>query len=246
MQTPVFLPDSLRSSIRASFGTSFMVSMPEWPSHMTAAQMSPSGSSAVLIISPKGTSTPGRVVFRIGLPGEQDARELQICVMVSTDRHGIHMHRAPTPAEIHALRAAWWSIRDAALLECHLTATPDELATLIARFAKTESVFLSSSVKLGQRNTNSPDYVLMATGSVHQAARSLPVFPVATPKAADAQSATPLQKDMQAAIENAERALGEIGNGYAWAVEMVLKSLEKPLTDHTPGFNLEDYRFTSS
>lgn len=208
-----------------------------------------------------GQEEMGRVSMRIALPNWRQAQQgdlsLSMVTLVSTNQLGLMMNRAPTIAEMKALRAAWWSIRDAALLEYDAHSEHSEFLDMdeaVAAFARVAPLFLGPRWKLAPERPGYPTMLASlpsaaaspapaATSATAAVAPPLPVFPSSLPTASERPDATDFQKDLQAAITDAEGSLACVGNGYAWTVETVLGHLSGVLERHVPGFSFADYRF---
>lgn len=256
----VYSPHSFGHWSGTSHNAHLRVALPAgWPHGYQASDLRPANPFPML---PGNDELPfshaGRVVLEIALPNHQQAqagdRSLRVTTLVSTTQQGLHLNRAPTADEMKALRAAWWSIRDAALLEHDAQDEFSEFldrAEAVAAFARVEPLFLAQRWHVvPERKGYAPVLITVqqpASGTSPSApaptAPPLPVMPSSLPKASELPSATDFQKAFQQAIDDARGELSCIGNGYAWAVLAVLGRFEGVLASQIPGFSLDDYRF---
>lgn len=246
LPAPVYTPGSFGHWSGTTFNAIFHAECPGWPHRLTPGELSPQPTIGLMAMSPKGSSQPGQVWLRIALPNDRQKPVLRIEVCVTTDRQGVHAHRLPTNDELAVLHAQWFALRDAALLDYD---TPNheflDNAEAAAAFARVAHVFQTPSCSVRPESQGS-HALLMSVKPGAVAARAVPpapVLPSALPKAAQSPTASALQREMQQAISDAEADMRCMGNGYAWAVEMVLGHLSGVLAKHTPGFDMDDYRF---
>lgn len=199
-----------------------------------------------MLRTPEHVTTPGSVTIAIGLPNESAPAYLMMEANISTDALGVQLRRAPTPAEIRAILAAWWDIRDAAILDADsVTSEDDSTQHTIDAFARVEHIIVAASLRTKLRDRNDPSSTLIdGVGPfARHTIRALPVLPSSQPSASQQPSATPLQQAIQKAIEESESNLGSIGNGYAWTVEQVAARLLAAMAPHVPGIDPTDYHF---
>lgn len=265
----VYSPNSFGHWSGLTYNAVLHVAFPEgWPHGVPASDLRVPNPFPML---PGNEHNPeqvmGRVSMRISLPNrrQEQAGDLALSVLthVSTDQLGVQRNRAPTGEELKALRAAWWSIRDAALSEYDSHSEHSEFLDMeeaVAAFARVEPLFLAPRWKITPERPGYSTVLISlpqpaaAAAPTAQASASptapqppvappLPVMPSSLPTASERPDATPFQRDLQEAITDAERSLSGIGNGYAWAVETVLGHLAGALEQHVPGFSFDDYRF---
>jgi hypothetical protein len=214
---------------------------------MAAGDLSPQPNGAIAALAPKGSAQPGDVWLLVELPNDRQRAALRVTAHVTTDRQGVFAGRLPTNDELAALHAQWFALRDAALTGYdtphHDFLDNDEAAR---SFERVVDLFTTSSAIIRKEGPGSHAVLItpMPGAAVVRSAPPLPVLASSLPVAAETAQASDLQLDFQQAITQAESDLSGMGNGYAWAVAMVLDRLSGAMSKHIPGFDINDYRFS--
>jgi hypothetical protein len=247
LPNPVHVPDSFGHWSGTRFNAAFQVALPGWPHQLTQADLHPVPNGGFAALSPKGSSQPGDVWLRVELPNDRQQPALRITAHVTTDRQGIFASRRPTNDELGALHAHWFDLRDAVLTGYdtphHGFLDNEEAARC---FERVEILFVTNSAAIRTDGPGSHAVLITpkAGARVVRPAPPLPTLASSLPVASESPQASDLQRDFQKAITEAEGDLSSMGNGYAWAVAMVLDRLSGPMSKHMPGFHIDDYRFS--
>lgn len=191
-------------------------------------------------------TTPGEVFIEIGLPRPGADPYLLLSADISTNSLGLYARRAPKPDEINAILNHWEDLRDAAIRDTQTGADCEQqLSEVLAAFDHAAPTITATSWRTRRQYAQDHARILLAgQGAPTRTLRPLPALASQTPKPAQTPSATPLQAAIQAAIVDSEGQLSDMGNGYAWAVEIVAETLLRAMQPHVPGLDPSDYAYT--
>lgn len=193
--------------------------------------------------SPVDKEDVGGVRMSIKLPnGRHPTCEMRLGVQIQTNTQGVQDLRKPTKPEIAALRQQWDVIRAEALEDARPYCDREHpFSEVVAAFDRVAPLITQNNIKAFVPNPQYEPNNIALTLAQNNAA--ITVNPVVTPTAQQSAPKTPFQTKMQDAITEAEGDMDCIGNGYGWAVRMVLDHLQNTLKEEIPDFDLNDYSF---